>query len=58
MREMKDSGHPWLGMIPASWDVVYPKVLFTQRKDKAKRGERQLTASCCCGKRLRYSQTC
>lgn len=45
MREMKDSGHPWLGMIPASWDVVYPKVLFTQRKDKAKRGERQLTAS-------------
>lgn len=45
MRDMRDSGHPWLGMIPTDWDVVYPKMLFSQRKERAQRGERQLTAS-------------
>lgn len=45
MREMKDSGQPWLGMIPTDWDVIYPKMLFSQRKERAQRGERQLTAS-------------
>ena len=45
MREMKDSGHAWLGMIPSLWSVVYPKALFQQRKDRAVEGDRQLTAS-------------
>lgn len=45
MRDMKESGHPWLGTIPEHWDVVYPKMLFSQRKDRAQPGERQLTAS-------------
>jgi type I restriction enzyme S subunit len=45
MREMKDSGHAWLGMIPSHWSVVYPKALFQQRKDRAVEGDRQLTAS-------------
>ena len=45
MRNMKESGHPWLGKIPANWDVVYPKMLFAQRKDRAQQTDRQLTAS-------------
>lgn len=45
MREMKDSNVAWMGAIPKTWDVVYPKLLFMQRKQKAIQGERQLTAS-------------
>ena len=45
MRDMKDSGVAWLGEIPSHWEVVYPKALFRLRKEKAKPGDRQLTAS-------------
>ena len=44
-RKMKDSGIEWIGEIPKEWDSMNPKALFTQRKDRAKNGERQLTAS-------------
>lgn len=42
---MKDSGYPWMGQIPSHWRDINPKALFTQRKDRATEGERQLTAS-------------
>ena len=42
---MKDSGYPWMGEIPDHWRDINPKALFTQRKERAKEGERQLTAS-------------
>lgn len=45
MRKMKDSGIEWIGEIPEGWRTINPKALFTQRKDKAQKGERQLTSS-------------
>mgnify|MGYP002649536300 CR=1 FL=1 len=42
---MKDSGIEWIGDIPEGWRTINPKALFTQRKDKAQKGERQLTSS-------------
>ena len=45
MRKMKDSGIEWIGDIPEGWRTINPKALFTQRKDKAQKGERQLTSS-------------
>lgn len=44
-RPMKDSGVEWVKRLPLEWNSINPKALFTQRKDKAKTGERQLTAS-------------
>lgn len=44
-REIKDSGIEWVRQIPVGWNSINPKALFTQRKDNAKPGERQLTAS-------------
>lgn len=44
-RPMKDSGIGWVKRLPLEWNSVNPKALFTQRKDKAKTGEPQLTAS-------------
>ena len=48
-RKMKDSGIEWIGDIPEGWRTINPKALFTQRKDKAQKGERQLqcTKPCC-----------
>ncbi len=43
--EMKDNGIEWIGEIPKHWKKINPKALFFQRKEKAKKGERQLTAS-------------
>ena len=43
-RKMKDSGIEWIGEIPEGWRTINPKALFTQRKDKAQKGERQLTS--------------
>ncbi|MGN4696920.1 restriction endonuclease subunit S [Bacillus cereus group sp. MYBK185-1] len=43
--EMKESGIEWVKEIPKHWKVINSKHLFTQRKEKAKLGERQLTAS-------------
>lgn len=44
-RKMKSSGIEWIGEIPEGWRTINPKALFTQRKDKAQKGERQLTSS-------------
>ena len=42
---MCNSGIDWVRSLPKKWKVVTPKALFALRKDKAKKGERQLTAS-------------
>ena len=42
---MKDSGVEWLGEIPAHWNVVRSKMLFTHRKESALPDDQQLTAS-------------
>ncbi len=44
-RKMKDSGIEWIGEIPEDWEDINPKALFSQRKEKAKPGEKQLTSS-------------
>lgn len=44
-RPMKESGIGWASMIPSEWESVNPKALFSQRKEKAAPGERQLTSS-------------
>ena len=44
-RAMKESGIKWAKQIPTEWNSINPKALFAQRKDKARPGERQLTAS-------------
>ena len=44
-RKMKDSGIEWIGEIPEGWETINPKALFAQRKDRALKGERQLTSS-------------
>jgi len=44
-REFEDSGIKWVETLPKGWKSINPKALFTQRKDKAFEGERQLTAS-------------
>lgn len=43
--EMKDSGIEWLGEVPAHWEVVYSKSLFTERKEKSTSQDQMLTAS-------------
>lgn len=45
MRELRDSGVSWIGQIPLSWKIDNPKWHFEQRKDRAKPGLVQLTAS-------------
>ena len=42
---MRDSGIKWIKQIPCHWDIVTPKALFSQRKEKAKEGQKQLTSS-------------
>ena len=44
-RSMKQSRIKWVQYLPEEWESINPKALFTQRKDKASPGERQLTAS-------------
>ncbi len=44
-RKMKNSGIEWIGEIPEEWEDINPKALFSQRKEKAKPGEKQLTSS-------------
>lgn len=43
--EMKDSGIEWCPVIPKHWHVVNPKSMFSLRTERARKGERQLTAS-------------
>ncbi len=42
---VKRSGIDWIKNLPVHWNVITPKALFSLRKEKAKKGERQLTAS-------------
>lgn len=42
---MKPSGVEWLGNVPSHWSVVKSRRYFSQRKDRALEGDRQLTAS-------------
>lgn len=44
-RKLKESGVKWIAEIPDDWVDIAPKALFAQRKEKAKAGEKQLTAS-------------
>ena len=44
-RPMKDSRIDWIKEIPVEWNSIHPKALFSQRKERAAVGERQLTAS-------------
>lgn len=45
MREMKDSVIEWIGKVPVEWKIDNPQYHFSQRKDRAKQGMVQLTAS-------------
>lgn len=45
MHEMKDSGIEWIGKVPVEWKIDNPQYHFSQRKDRAKQGMVQLTAS-------------
>lgn len=45
MRELKSSGVKWIGDIPSNWRVENPRWHFVQRKDRAKPGMTQVTAS-------------
>jgi len=42
---MKDSGIEWIGKVPVEWKIDNPQYHFSQRKDRAKQGMVQLTAS-------------
>ena len=41
----KDSGLQWLGHIPTHWELMQSRRLFAQRKERARQGDEQLTAS-------------
>jgi type I restriction enzyme S subunit len=42
---MRDSGVEWIGEIPAHWEIRRSKFVFTQRKEFAKPGDVQLSAT-------------
>lgn len=42
---MKDSGVAWLGEVPVHWDVVQSRRLFSERNQKARLADQQLTVS-------------
>ena len=42
---LKASGVPWLGEIPAHWEVVRSRRLFSSRKELARTGDVQLSAT-------------
>jgi type I restriction enzyme S subunit len=43
--KMKDSGVEWIGEIPENWEVRRSKFLFTQRKERSRDGDIQLSAT-------------
>ena len=43
--KLKDSGVKWIGEIPEHWEVVRSKTLFTERKERARENDVQLTSS-------------
>ena len=45
MHQLIDSGVKWIGDIPSHWTVENPRWHFVQRKDRAKPGMTQVTAS-------------
>ena len=42
---MKDSGVEWIGKVPAHWNVVQSRRLFEERRERAREGDVQFTAS-------------
>ena len=42
---LKDSGVEWLGAVPAHWEIVPPTALFTESKERAREGDRVLSAN-------------
>lgn len=42
---LKDSGVEWLGKVPAHWSVIQSRRIFSERNEKAKEGDIQLTVS-------------
>jgi len=43
--KMKDSGVEWIGEVPMHWEVVHSKILFSERKERARENDVQLTSS-------------
>ncbi len=43
--KLKPSGVEWLGEVPEHWEVVRSRRLFSQRREKARAGDEQLTAA-------------
>ncbi|MFN7897706.1 MAG: restriction endonuclease subunit S [Cyanobacteriota bacterium] len=43
--QYKDSGLPWLGQVPAHWEIARSKRLFRQRKEFANPEDQQLSAT-------------
>jgi type I restriction enzyme S subunit len=43
--QLKDSGVEWIGVIPVHWEVRRSKFLFEQRKERARKGDVQLSAT-------------
>jgi type I restriction enzyme S subunit len=43
--KLKDSGVEWIGEIPEHWEVVRSKTLFSERKERARESDVQLTSS-------------
>lgn len=43
--KMMESGIEWLGSVPVTWRVRYPKYLFALRKERARANDVMLTAS-------------
>jgi type I restriction enzyme S subunit len=39
---MKNSGHEWLGEVPAHWDVKRTKRVFSERDDRSETGEEEM----------------
>lgn len=44
-RRYKESGIDWCHLIPEDWEPCNPKALFSQRNDRIKNGDEQLTSS-------------
>ena len=44
-QSMKSSGAPWLGVVPNDWDIVRPKVIFRDRREKSTSIDTHLTPS-------------
>ncbi|HEU4774206.1 MAG TPA: hypothetical protein VFS82_06755, partial [Lysobacter sp.] len=43
--EYKDSGVEWLGKVPATWELIAARRLFSERRDSSLPGDEQLSAT-------------